>query len=505
MSTMLFSILGEREKYNEAFALVTIIGSNGTVSRHSGRMAVFPDGTTCGTIGGGAHEAEAVSLALSALKEGRGRREILKVREFGEIEIMIDVPIKDRRVLIVGAGHIGKAVYDVFYYLGWHVTVVDTRSLLLNEESYPYAERILSETLREGVQKVSINASTAIVNTIPEELDNIKDIFDASPAFYIGLLSSRKRKVPSARRYHLPMGIDIGEETPEEIALSTAAQILGAFNKRNCMPYSDEKKKLVVVRGAGDLATGCIVALKRAGYMVIATETDKPTVIRRTVSFAEGIYTGAMTIEGVRSTLCSSPSECLETVRKGEVALMVDRDGLVIKELQPAALVDAILAKKNMGTTIDMAPFVVALGPGFTCGIDCNCVIETMRGHNLARALYSGHALPNTGVPGIIAGHGKERVMHTPCSGTFRENAKIGDIVKKGDIIGYVDDEPLYASIDGKIRGLLHSGLVVPEHFKAADIDPRGEEVDHTTISDKSRAIGNSVVVAIDSFLSTYN
>lgn len=502
---MLFSILGDKEKYNEAFALVTIIGSNGTVSRHSGRMAVFPDGRAIGTIGGGAHEAEAVRLALAALKEGRGRREILKVRKFGEIEIMIDIPVRDRRILIVGAGHVGKAVYDIFHYLGWHVTVVDTRNFLLNEESYPYGERILCETIKEGVKNVPINASTAIVNTIPEELENIRDIFDASPSFYIGLLSSRKRKAPSDSRYHLPMGIDIGEETPEEIALSTASEILASFNRKSCMPHSDERKKLVVVRGAGDLATGSIVALHRAGYMVVATETDKPTVIRRTVSFAEGTYTGAMTIEGVRSVLCSSGSECLEAIKNGDVALIVDKAGDIIRELRPTVVVDAILAKRNLGTTSDMAPFVVALGPGFECGRDCDCVIETMRGHNLARALYSGHALENTGVPGIIAGHGKERVMHTPCAGVFRENAKIGDIVKKGDIIGYVDDEPLYASIDGKIRGLLHSGLVVPEHFKAADIDPRGEEVDHTTISDKSRAIGNSVVVAIDSFLSTYN
>lgn len=500
---MLFGILGEKEKNNEAFALVTILGHSGTVSRHSGRMAVFPDGTTAGTIGGGEHEAEAVRLALEALSSGAGRREKLRVRKFGEIEIMIDVPVKDRRIVIVGAGHVGKALYELFYYLGWHVTVIDTREALLSEEEYPHAERILSLSVREGLEKALLTSNTAVVNTIPEELDNIKDILDGSPAFYIGLLSSRKRKAPDDRRYHLPMGIEIGEETPREIALSTAAEVLASFNKKSCTSHS--RRKLVVVRGAGDLATGAVVALNRAGYSVIALETERPTVIRRTVSFAEGIYTGAMTVEGVKSVLCSSLSECLETVKNGDVALMVDRDGAVIDELHPTVVVDAILAKKNTGTRMDMAPFVVALGPGFTCGVDCDCVIETMRGHNLARALYSGSALPNTGVPGLIAGHGKERVMHTPCSGTFRENARIGDIVKKGDIIGYVDNEPIPASIDGKIRGLLHSGLVVPEHFKAADIDPRGEEVDHTTISDKSRAIGNSVVTAVDRFMATYN
>lgn len=501
---MLFDILGEKEKYNESFALVTIIGASGTVSRRSGRMAVFRDGSTAGTIGGGRHEAEAVSLALEALRDGRNRREKIKVREFGEIEIMIDIPVAERRLVIIGAGHVGKALYTLFHFLKWHVTVVDSRAGLLTQESFPYAERVLSSSIREGLESVEINAYTAVVSTIPEEFGNIKDILDQSPAFYIGLLSSRKRRPPEDERYHMPMGIEIGEETPEEIALSAASEILAAFSHKSCVPYVKLNRRLVVVRGAGDLATGVIVALHSAGYSVVATETEKPTVIRRTVSFAEGIWTGAQTIEGVESTLCRSRDECLNAVREGKVALIVDRDGDIIKELRPAVVVDAILAKKNMGTTIDMAPFVVALGPGFTCGVDCDRVIETMRGHTLARILTEGSAIPNTGVPGLIAGKGKERVMHTPCAGTFRENAAIGDIVSAGDIIGYVDDVPLYASIDGKIRGLLHSGLEVPEHFKAADIDPRGEEVDHTTVSDKARAIGSSVVVAVDSFLSQW-
>ena len=502
---MLFDILGEKEKYNESFALVTLIGTTGTVSRKTGRMAVFRDGSTVGTVGGGRHEAEAISLALEALKDGKNRREKIKVREYGEIEIMIDIPIADRRLVIIGAGHVGRAVYNLFHFLSWHVTVVDTREYLLSEENFPYAKRVLSSTIREGLEKVEINANTAVVSTVPEELRNIKDILDASPSFYFGLLSSRKRKRPEDSRYHMPMGIEIGEETPEEIAVSVASEILAVYSHKSCVPYVKRNRRLVVVRGAGDLATGAIVALHNAGYQVVATEVEKPTVIRRTVSFAEGIWTGAQTIEGVESTLCRDRDECLSAVKNGKVALIVDRAGDIIRELQPAVVVDAILAKKNLGTTIDMAPFVVALGPGFTCGVDCHVVIETMRGHRLSRILHEGSAIPNTGVPGLIAGAGKERVMHTPCAGTFRENAKIGDIVSKGDVIGYVDSTPLLASIDGKIRGLLHSGLEVPEHFKAADIDPRGEEVDHTTISDKARAIGSSVVVAVDGFLSSWN
>lgn len=500
---MLFDTLGEKEKYNEAFALVTITGFSGTVSRREGRMAVFPDGSTEGTIGGGEHESGAVKLALEALEEGKGRRATVDVGGHGEIEIMIDVAVKDRRILIIGAGHVGKALYDEFHHLGWHVTLVDTREELLTEERFPFAQRIISSTIPDGVAKASINSHTAVVITTPDELESVKKMLNSSSAFYIGVLSSRKRRAPEGERWHLPMGFDIGAETPEEIALSTAGEILASFSKKSGLSFKRGKKRLVVVRGAGDLATGAITALSRAGYAVIATEVEKPTVIRRTVAFAEALYEGNMTIEGVGCTLCRNTKECLEVIEKNEVALIADKEGKIIEEVKPMVVVDAILAKKNLGTTLDMAPFVVALGPGFTAGVDSSVVIETMRGHNLGRIIYSGSAMANTGVPGLIAGCGKERVMHTPCSGLFKENAKIGDIVKKGDIIAWVDSTPVYASIDGKLRGLLHSGLNVPEHFKAADIDPRGEEVDHTTISDKARAIGNSVVVAVDQFFSS--
>ncbi len=500
---MLFETLAKKEKYNEAFAFVTIIGFSGTVSRREGRMAVFPDGTTEGTIGGGEHESEAKKLALEALESGKGRRARIRVSEHGEIEVMIDVAIKEKRILIIGAGHVGKAIYDEFHHLGWHVSVVDTRDTILNEESFPLAERIICSSVLDGVKRALINSHTAVVITTPNELDNIKEELNSSSAFYIGVLSSRKRRSPEGERWHLPMGFDIGAETPEEIAVSTAGEILASFSKRSGLPCS-RRKPLVVVRGAGDLATGAITALHRAGYDVVATEVEKPTVIRRTVAFAEALYTGSMTIEGVKCTVAESAEDCRNILKMGEVALIADKDGNIIKEMKPTVVVDAILAKKNLGTKLDMAPFVVALGPGFTAGVDSSVVIETMRGHNLARIIYSGSALPNTGVPGLIAGCGKERVMHTPTSGVFKENAKIGDIVKKGDIIAWVDSTPVYASIDGKLRGLLHSGLSVPEHFKAADIDPRGEEVDHATISDKARAIGNSVVVAVDEFFSSY-
>lgn len=498
----LFDSLREKERMNEAFALLTIISTKGTVSRKEGRMAVFKDGTTLGTIGGGRQEAECVEKALTALRVGKGGEVSVKVRECGEMSVMIDIPIKDRSVVIIGAGHVSKALYDMFSFLEWNITIIDEREELLTSSRFLNANRILS-SVSDGFKNLVINSNTAIINTIPETIDSTLPLFISSPCFYIGILSSRKRRIiEQDKRIHLPMGLDMGEETVEEIALSVASEVLSTFNKKSAISHRDWKKKIVIVRGAGDLATGTIVRLRKAGYKIIALETDYPTVIRRNISFASALYEGDVSIEGVRCHYSKSLEEALSTIEKGEVALLVDKKGESINELKPEIVVDAIIAKKNLGTTIDMAPFVVALGPGFVAGIDCDCVIETMRGHKLGQVYYSGSALENTGIPGIIGGVGKERVIYSENSGVFKEVAKIGDIVEKGEVIAYVDSTPVFASISGKLRGLLHSDLQIPKGFKIADIDPRGESVDHTTISDKARAIGGAVLEAIDNYLS---
>ena len=183
------------------------------------------------------------------------------------------------------------------------------------------------------------------------------------------------------------------------------------------------------------------------------------------------------------------------------VPVMVDPSLSILDILHPRVLVDATIAKRNLGTRMDMAPLVIALGPGFTAGVDCHAVIETKRGHTLGRVIYHGTAIPNSGVPGNIAGYAEERVIHSPSAGIFRGVKAIGDIVRKGDVIAYAGDVPVHATIDGKLRGLLHDGLEVPEGFKIADIDPRGEKADHTTISDKARAIAGGVLEAADRFV----
>ena len=277
--------------------------------------------------------------------------------------------------------------------------------------------------------------------------------------------------------------------------------MMAVFSGRNAHHNRAWQERLVVVRGAGDLATGTIIRLFKAGYKVIALETDKPTVIRRTVSLAEAVYDKCVTVEGVKGVLVSGDSEIRRALDDGNVPVVVDKDLSVLSSFHPVALVDAIIAKKNLGTKRGMAPFVVALGPGFTAGVDADAVIETKRGHTLGSVIYSGSAIPNSGIPGNIAGYAAERVIHSPSSGVFKGTRHIGDIVSKGDVIAYVGDTPVLATIDGKLRGLLHDGLAVPEGFKIADIDPRGENADHTTVSDKARAIAGGVLEAIDRFL----
>lgn len=302
-----------------------------------------------------------------------------------------------------------------------------------------------------------------------------------------------------------------------------------------------KKNLLIICRGAGDLATGIIHRLHRAGHRVIALETDYPAAIRRQVSFCEAVYDGSAAVEGVTARLVPAladaetdtetysgindtpaahiasekwDSSVIEAVLEaGEVPLLIDPKGESIALLKPDVVVDAIIAKKNLGTTINMAPLVIGVGPGFTAGQDVHLVIESMRGHNLARIITDGMAQPNTGVPGNISGFTSERVIHAPAAGYIHDVRKIGDIVQKGDEIAriYPDKEsydnalseyvPVNATITGIIRGLIREGYYFREGFKIADIDPRESELTNCfTISDKARSIAGSVLEAVSAF-----
>lgn len=275
-----------------------------------------------------------------------------------------------------------------------------------------------------------------------------------------------------------------------------------------------KKKDLIVVRGAGDLATGTIHRLKKAGFRLLVLEAEHPAAIRRQVALSEAVYAGSARVEDVEAVRMDvdlaekkNRKELLEQEmeriwKKDGVPVLVDPAGLSIAALRPAVVVDAILAKKNLGTTKEMAPLVIALGPGFTAGEDVDVVIETKRGHNLGRVIRSGSAVPNTGIPGIIGGYGKERVMHAQAEGILRNAASIGDIVEARAVIAEIETEngtvPVEASLSGLLRGLIRVGYPVTKGFKIADIDPRKEELQNCfTISDKARCIAGSVLEVI--------
>jgi len=253
----------------------------------------------------------------------------------------------------------------------------------------------------------------------------------------------------------------------------------------------------VVVKGGGDLGTGVAWRLHRCGFRVLVTETPQPTVIRRAVAFASAVYEGAATVDGITARLVEDDAGVVACWVAGEVPLLVDPEGAVIRRLRPDAVVDAILAKRNLGTHITDAPVVVALGPGFAAGVDCHAVVETNRGHNLGRVILEGSAEPNTGVPGIVGGEGARRVLRAPADGIFRGVRAIGDRVRAGEVVAYAGDEPIHARLDGVVRGLLHDGLRVRTGMKVGDVDPRGVVSHCFTISDKALAIGGGVVEAI--------
>lgn len=272
------------------------------------------------------------------------------------------------------------------------------------------------------------------------------------------------------------------------------------------------KKILIICRGGGDLATGIVHRLFRAGFPVLVLETDSPAAIRRQVSFSEAVYDRMATVEGVTAERIASADRASvdHVLEAGRVPLLVDPEGNSIAQLKPDIVVDAIIAKKNLGTAKEMAPLVIGIGPGFTAGEDVDLVVESMRGHNLARIFTTGSALPNTGIPGNIGGFTKERVLHAEAAGYMKNIRQIGDIVEKGEEIARIyekmTEEGIFsgsyvsveASISGIIRGLIREGYHFQKGFKIADIDPRESELANCfTISDKARSIGGSVLEAV--------
>ncbi|MGL5634146.1 MAG: selenium-dependent molybdenum cofactor biosynthesis protein YqeB [Sarcina sp.] len=257
-------------------------------------------------------------------------------------------------------------------------------------------------------------------------------------------------------------------------------------------------RKLVIVRGGGDIATGVIQKLKRAGFNVVVLESSKPSSIRRNVCLSEAIYNGEAKVEDIKAIRVNDINHVNDVLNHGDIAMLVDETGECIKYLRGIAVIDAILAKKNIGTNRAMAPITIGLGPGFEAGEDVDIVVETMRGHNLGRLIFNGFAKENTGVPGAIAGVAEDRVIYSEADGIFKGIKKIGDIVKAGEVIATVSGYDVKSKIDGVLRGLIRDDFEVTKGFKIADVDPRlAEKENCDTISDKARAVGGATLEAL--------
>lgn len=254
----------------------------------------------------------------------------------------------------------------------------------------------------------------------------------------------------------------------------------------------------IAIRGAGDLATGVALRLYRAGMRnIVMLETENPLAVRRTVVFSEAIYLKKTNVEEVTAKHCSQCSEIQFAWEAGIIPVLCDPKASCLETIKPDVVIDAIIAKKNIGTTISMAPLVIGLGPGFTAGEDVHVAIETKRGHYLGRVIRHGSPIPNTGIPGSVEGFTKERVHWADESGIFTTQRDIGMLLTKGDLVGYVNTQPITATISGVLRGLLPNGTPVQKGTKLADIDPRKAPAYCGEVSDKALAIGGGVLEAI--------
>jgi xanthine dehydrogenase accessory factor len=253
----------------------------------------------------------------------------------------------------------------------------------------------------------------------------------------------------------------------------------------------------VVIRGGGDLGTGVAHTLFKNGCDILILEIENPLVIRRKVAFAQALFDGQAVVEEVKAVKVHTKEEIPALWKEGTIPVMIDPACTIVKEIHPEVLVDATVAKRNTGMHMDMAPLTIALGPGFKAGQDVDVVIETNRGENLGKIILEGYAEPNTGIPGAIEGYRKERVLRAPCDGIIHTVVDIGDEVKKGEIVCYVDKEEVRASLDGVVRGIIMNEMKVTKNLKIGDIDPRGIKDYCYTISDKAKAIGKGVLEAI--------
>ena len=540
----LFSTAADLEKQNRKFAFISITASEGSVPREKANMILLPDGSTVGTVGGGPAERLVCAEGLKCLESGESRTVKYRLDSGsspdsiamvcgGSMDFFIEVFLPRPSLFLAGGGHVNSAVASLAEILDYPYVVADNRPGFPAEELYTGAmERINAESsdvyIKEAVKKGLIRSETALIIATHNHDDTALEAALKTDSRYIGMLGSKRKtslflnkmrergfKDDDLARVHAPVGLDLGAETPAEIALCIMAEIMAKRNgtssaslsinsssqtKQQVKLQTGQEAPLIMIRGAGDIATGVITRLHNSGFRVAALEAEQPTVIRRTVAFAEAVTAGSAVVEGLEALCCHTEDEIQSAFAAGKIPVIPDPEGLWIDKLSPLAVVDAIIAKKNLGTNRNMAPVVIGLGPGFTAGKDVHAVVETNRGHSLGQLILNGTAMADTGVPGIIAGYGKERVIHAPAAGKVEVCRDIGSLVAKGEVLARIEGTEVLSPLEGVVRGMIAHGTVVPGGMKMGDVDPRGDASYCHQVSDKARSVGGGVLEAILSF-----
>ena len=505
-------------------ALATIVETRRSVPRHAGsKMLIRADGRTSGSVGGGEMEARVAAEARAALADGRPRLlryELLDPGRGdpgicgGEVAVYIEPRVPDLAVLVVGCGHVGREVAALAHWAGLRVIATDDRAEMVTPDLLPDADVLVAGPIEDAIAAVRPGQTHAVVVTRNMRVDiDVLPPLLAAGLRSVGVIGSSRRwqatraqlierGVPSddLDRVHAPIGIDLGAETPREIALSILAQIVAlrrggpaaARGGPAQLGSAARADPLVLLRGGGDLATGVAWRLTQAGFPVVVCELAQPLAVRRCVALSTAVTEGSVDIEGMVGVRATA-AEAVGLARQGVVPV------LIAPELPPLAapvIVDARMAKRPLDTTIADAPLVVALGPGYTVGRDCHAVVETMRGPRLGRVLWSGSAAADTGTPGEVAGRGSERVLRAPADGAAHWLAHIGDLVGAGAVLGTIGGQEVRSPFAGLVRGLIADGTVVPAGLKVGDVDPRAD-TDWRQVSDKALSVGGGVLEAV--------
>ncbi|MFC4541456.1 selenium-dependent molybdenum cofactor biosynthesis protein YqeB [Halosolutus amylolyticus] len=519
----LFDRLDDLVERGRPAAMLTIVDKDGSAPRDVGAKMLVTADDEYGTIGGGTVEGLAVDEAREVL---RGDAEP-GVRTYelrpggntgmvcgGSMDVFVDRIRGRSRLYVAGGGHIAVELAAMGERLGYDVTVVDDREGYADPERFPDETDVVHGGYDEALADRPMTSETAVaVATRSGTFDQqaVAAALDGG-AGYVGLVASEDKAahvVDSLRedgysrrdlvRVRSPVGLDLGGGGPADVALSILAEMHrdrhGASGERATRLTLED---LVVVRGGGDLGSGVVYRLHRAGFPVVVTETARPTVVRRAVAFASAMYEEAVTVQGVTARRVADVDEAIAVLADDEVPVLDDPNAAVVDDHDPLAVVDAIMAKgkTDTGTRRDLADVVVGLGPGFEAGENVDAVVETDRGHELGHVIYDGKPSPYDGEPGERRGYTHERVLRAPSAGTWSPAVEIGARVEAESIVGYVDDDPVVTEIDGLVRGLVHDGVSVSADAKLGDVDPR-EDVDHTKISDKALCLGGGVLEAV--------